>query len=450
MRHTIYSFRLLRIVLVAIFAASTTTSLYADEVTDWVQVLLQAAHTANTSPVVLTRNAAIVEASVFDAVNGIKGHYQPIHVMPAAPRGASARAAAVQAAYVSLVNLYPSQASTTFDAARTASLNAIMKEHGGVKEQQRRQAAIDAGVAWGQQVADAIWAWRSTDGFTPNPPPFLGGTAVGEWRPTPPAFAPGASPQFAYMTPWVIAAQSQFRPAGPPALTSALWAQVFNETKDYGSLTSSVRTAEETTHAQFWATSTPVYNWNSAALYLGAQREMTLLENAHLFAELDVTIADAAIAIWDAKYYYVFWRPVTAIPLAGTDGNPATIADLAWMPLIVTPAHPEYPSAHSGVSAAAATVLAHFFGEDSSFVVPSDAPPGVVPCYSSSRCFSSFSSAQDEIENARIFGGIHYRTSTHDGRATGTAVANYVLEHAFQRVEGDDQGGVDDDDWLND
>jgi len=428
----------LRIALLVIFAASTTTTLYADEVTDWVQVLLQAVHTASTPPVVTTRNAAIVEASVFDAVNGIKRHYQPIHVMPNAPRGASARAAAVQAAYASLVKLYPAQLST-FDAARTLSLNAILNGKGGMKQQQKRKAEVDAGVAWGQEVADAIWAWRSTDGFTPNPPPFLGGTAVGEWRPTPPAFAPGQFPQFAYMTPWVIVTPSQFRPAGPPALTSALYAKVFNEVKTMGSLSSVLRTAEETAYAQFWATSTPAYNWNSVAIYLGAQRNMTLLENAHVFAELNVAVADAAIAVWDAKYHYVFWRPVTAIPLADTDGNPATIADPTWKPLLTTPSHPEYPSAHAGLTGAAAAVLAHFFGEDSSFVVPSDALPGVV------RSFSSFDAAQDEVANARIFGGIHYRSSTDDGRKLGTAVGKYVIENALQRFDRGDHEEDDDD-----
>jgi membrane-associated phospholipid phosphatase len=240
------------------------------------------------------------------------------------------------------------------------------------------------------------------------------------------------------MTPWVMVTHSQFRPAGPPALTSALYAKVFNEIKDFGSLTSSVRTAEETAYAQFWATSTPVYNWDSVALELGAQRHMSLLENARLFAELNVAIADAAIAVWDAKYHYVFWRPVTAIPLADTDGNPATIADPTWQPLLITPNHPEYPSSHAGLTGAAATVLAHFFGEDSSFVVPSDALPGVV------RSFSSFDAAQEEVANARIFGGIHYRASTDDGRKLGTAVGKYVLENAFQRFErGEDE---DDDD----
>ena len=439
MRYPIRNLNVLRIVLATIFAASSTTSLRADEVTDWTQILLQAGHTASTTPIVMSRNAAIAEASVFDAVNGIKGHYQPIHVIPDAPRGASARAAAVQAAYASLVKLYPAQLST-FDAARTASLNEILNGKGGGKAQQKRQAAVDAGVAWGQKVADEIWAWRSTDGFTPNPPPFLGGTAVGEWRPTPPAFAAGAFPQFATMTPWVIASQSQFRPAGPPALTSARYAQDFNEVKNMGSLTSTLRTADQTLASQFWATSTPAYNWNSVAIFLGSQRPMTLLKNARLFATLNLAVADAAIAVWDAKYHYVFWRPVTAIPLADTDGNPATIADPAWQPLITTPGHPEYPSAHSGVSGAAATVLAHFFGEDSIFVVPSDALPGVV------RSFSSFDAAQDEVANARIFGGIHYRSSTNDGRALGTAVANYVIQNAFQRFERGDPDDENDDD----
>ena len=220
-------------------------------------------------------------------------------------------------------------------------------------------------------------------------------------------------------------------------MTSALYAQVLNETKDFGRIDSTVRTAEETLYAQFWATSNLNYNLNSVALDLGAERHLTLLENARLFGELNVAMADAAIAVWDAKYYYVFWRPITAIPLADTDGNPATIADPSFLPLITTPGHPEYPSAHSGISGAGITVLAHYFGENSSFTVPSDQSNVV-------RSFSSFSEALDEIENARIYGGIHYRTSTHDGRELGTALGNYIIENAFQR-SGNDSDDQDDD-----
>jgi hypothetical protein len=212
----------------------------ADVVTDWNQIMAQTALAAKTSPLVTTRVAAIIQAAVFDAVNGIERRYTPIHVTPNAPRGASRRAAAIQAAYATLVTLYPSQ-QDSLDAQRTASLQAITDD-GDFEDSQ----SIQRGIAWGQTVADAIIAWRNTDGFTPAPPPFLGGDAVGEWRPTPPGFLPGAGPQFATMTPWVIAAPNQFRPAGPAALTSDQYAADFNEVKSLGSSTSTTRTDFQT------------------------------------------------------------------------------------------------------------------------------------------------------------------------------------------------------------
>jgi hypothetical protein len=420
--------RTLSFLLAVVFATISARTMRADEVTDWNQIMFHAALVAQTSPLVMTRNAAIVQSSVFDAVNGIERRYTPIHVKPDAPHGASVRAAAVQAAYVSLVHLYPTQQST-FDAARATSLGAILDKKGGWSEQQERQKAVDRGVAWGQEVADAIWTWRSTDGFTPSPAPFTGGTAIGEWRPTPPAFAPGAGPQFAYMTPWVIVTPSQFRPGGPPALGSGRYAEVFNETKTYGSLSSQVRTADQTLYSQFWNASTGSYFWNHVALYLGAERRTTLLQNALVLGELDVAIADAAIACWEGKYHYVFWRPVTAIPLADSDGNLATISDPNWTPLLITPAFPEYPSGHSTVTAAGIAVLAHFFGKNSSFIVDSDVMLGVV------RSFPNFAAAQAELNNARVYGGIHFRTACDDGQATGTAVARYILRNAFQPLD---------------
>jgi membrane-associated phospholipid phosphatase len=417
----------LPITLAVVFAGLSTATARADEVTDWNQILFQTALIAKTDPLTSTRNAAIVEASVFDAVNGIYRKYTPIHVKPAAPWGASPRAAAIQAAYASLVRLYPSQQST-LDVQRTASLAALS----GKGHSHFREESIGRGTQWGQEVADAIWAWRSTDGFTPAPPPFLGGTNVGEWRPTPPGFIPGFEPQFAYMTPWVIKSQAQFRPGGPPALTSTRYAEVFNETKAMGSILSTTRTADQTLFSQFWAASTAVFYWNRIALFLAGERHTTLAENALVFGAVNVVMADAAIACWEAKYHYVSWRPVTAIPLADTDGNPATMADPNWLPLLITPPHPEYPSAHSTISASAATVLAHYFGKNSSFSVDSNVMTGVV------RSFPNFSAALAEIVNARIFGGIHFRTACDDGQATGTAVAEYILHHAFRRADWDD------------
>ncbi|HEY2679050.1 MAG TPA: vanadium-dependent haloperoxidase, partial [Steroidobacteraceae bacterium] len=374
-----------------------------DEIANWNQMLFRMGLIGGTSPLVITRVAAIVQGAVFDAVNGIEPRYAPVHVPPAAPAGASQEAAAAQAAYVTLLALYPTQKSQ-LDARLAVSLASI-----GTRES---SAAIASGIAWGQTVANAILTWRTTDGFAPAPPPFLGGTAVGEWRPTPPAFAPGAAPQFAYMTPWVISAPGQFRPAGPPALTSARYTVDFNETKSMGSMMSAKRTPDQTIFAWLWASSTASYLWNHVALSLmererdstddeGPQtrRPNSTLESARLLALLNLAIADAAIGCWEAKYTYVAWRPVTAIPLADMDGNPATIADPTWMPLFATPAHPEYPSGHSCVSGAAGSVLAHYFGERTHFSVTSDVMPGVV------RSFDSFSEALQEVQNARIFAG---------------------------------------------
>jgi membrane-associated phospholipid phosphatase len=416
------------LVLVAL-ATNIASTARADEVTDWNQILRDAALVPPaTSPLVITRVAAIVHAAVFDAVNGIERRYTPIHVDPAAPRGASRRAAAVQAAYASLVKLYPGQ-KPALDAKLAASLAAIAS--GPAAE---NSLSIARGIEWGQTVADAIWAWRSTDGFTPAPPPFVGGLAVGQWRPTPPAFAPGAGPQFAYMTPWVIQSPSQFRPSGPPALTSDRYTTDFNETKTMGRGSSLFRTSDQTTACLFWNTTTASHLWNHVAVALSDERHTTLSENARLFALLNIAIADAAIACWDAKYYYVFWRPVTAIPLAATDGNPGTEADLSWTPLFATPAHPEYPSGHSALSGAAGAVLADYFGEETEFGVVSDTMVGVV------RSFSTFSAALDEVTEARVFAGIHFRSACDDGRATGIAVGNHAIANSLQPIHGNHNG----------
>jgi hypothetical protein len=414
--------------LLAICASSVASAqVRPDEVTNWNRMLFRAGLVGGTSPIIMSRVAAIVEASVFDSVNGIDGRYTSIHVPPGAPAGASRDAAAVQAAYATLLALYPAQKSV-LDAERAVSLTSIGTRESG--------AAIAGGTAWGQSVANAILAWRSADGFTPAPAPFLGGTNPGEWRPTPPAFLPGAAPQFAYMTPWVINSPGQFRPAGPPALMSADYAANFNETKTMGSATSTTRTADQTVYAWFWNSSTASYLWNNVALSLldrahGAHHSNTL-KDARVLAMLNLAMADAAIGCWEAKYHYVSWRPITAIPLGDTDNNPATVADPAWLPLFATPAHPEYPSGHSCVSGAAGVVLASLFGEQTRFSVTSDVMPGVV------RQFDSFSDATEEVQNARIFAGIHFRSATRDGQALGVSVADYVLHHAMQPVDAED------------
>ena len=387
----------------------------ADEVTDWNQVMLLATLTAPATPAPLTnRVTAIVQAAVFDAVNGIDRQYTPIYVPAAAPQGASCRAAAVQAAYVTLVDLYPAQ-KATFDQQRTASLGAITDS----------SDAVQQGLAWGQYVADQIWTWRSQDGFSDVPPPYLGGTQPGQWRPTPPAMAPGLAPQLATTIPWVIRSPSQFRPDGPVAMTSDQYTADFDEVSRMGSSMNSGRTADQTLFANFWQVGNPPDYWDPVVISLGAQHHFTMSQTARLLALVNVAMADAMVGCWDAKYAYSSWRPITAIQLGDTDGNDATAADPAWTPLIVTPPFPEYPSAHSCASAAAGRILSLTFGEETSFNVISDAMPGVT------RGFHSFSAALDEVQNARVFGGIHFRTACVDGTALGIAVGDYTLAHAL-------------------
>ena len=411
--------------LLTIGILSTTVS--ADEITDWNTIMFQVAHVAATSPLAMTRNAAIVQAAVYDAVNGIDRRFTSVHVEPAAEPGASRRAAAVQAAYATLVKLYPAQKITMLDPALTASMNAVASSSAV-----ENSVSIARGAAWGQTVADAIWAWRSTDGIATIVPPVLGGPAAGQWRPTPPAFLPGAGPQFATVTPWVIASPSAFRPAGPAALDSARYALELNETLTIGRSNSAIRTADQTLFSQFWNSTTASYLWDQIAVSIAGARHLTLSENARLLATLNVAMADAAIGCWDAKYRFVFWRPITAIPLAASDGNGGTTADATWTPLLTTPNHPEYPSGHSCISGAAGRVLGGYFGEDVSFTVTSDAAAmaGVV------RTFSSISSSTDEVKNARVFAGIHFRSACDDGQTLGVSVADDVMTRAFRPLNG--------------
>ena len=417
------------------FTQIVTVSAFAsDPVLDWIAITNDTAISSATSPLVTSHALSLVSASVFDAVNGIERRYRPLHVRPDAPRHASAGAAAVQAAYAILIRLYPTLAPS-LTMQRDASIAALSSSAG--------PKSIQAGMDWGQTVADAIWTYRLSDGFAPPPPPFLGvlgivgaPTAVGIWRPTPLLNLPGAGPQFATMTPWVLKRASQFRLPPPYALTSTEYAADYNETKTMGAYSGSPRTSDQSELVLFWAGNTPLY-WDRIASQISVSRSLTLSENAHLFALLNVTMTDAVIACWDVKYRYVFWRPITAIRGGDTDGNSATDPDSAWTPWLDffppgTPAHPEYPSGHSTVSGAAAAILAAAFGDDTPFMVTSDVRPGT-------RSFSSFSAVVSEIADARVFGGIHFRTSCVLGNALGQQVAEYVSAHAMRSDE-DERG----------
>jgi hypothetical protein len=424
--------KLLRRSLLAVLIGNLVTLAYGDEVTDWNQIMLNSIRTGLSSPIIATRVAATVHASVYDANNGIEQRYGWIHVQPAAPAGASRRAAVVQAAYASLVQLYPAQAAD-LAIKRSASLAAISSADAAENSQ-----SIALGVQWGQAVANSVVAWRSADGFLPPPPnPTLGGPAVGQWRPTPTANAPFAAVQLGFTTTWILPTPTYIPLPGPPALMSAQYTTDFNEVKSLGSSTSATRTAEQTLIAQFWATaSSPTYQWNRLAVALGAERHTTLSENARILALLNVAIADSLIAIWRAKHDYMFWRPITAIRLATSDDNPATLEDATWTPLITTPPYPDYPSGLCGLAGAALAVLADYFGESSSFVVDTDAAAmaGV------SRSFTSFQEAASELVDARIVSGIHFRFADEDALDLGTNVANYVLGNACLPLHGQKTG----------
>jgi hypothetical protein len=398
-------------------AQSSTSSRGAsrDVVVEWNATMVDALLASHTAPQPGTRVGAIVQTAVYDAVNGIGRRYaqfRPDAIDATAPRGASEAAAAVGAAYTTLVALLPSQ-KDRFDAELAATLATNNGE------------SVARGFAWGQAVANAILALRSTDGFSTIPPPYVVGP-LPAWQPTLPLFAGPVFRQFANMTPWVMTSPAQFLPGLPPALTSLRYTHDFYEVRDLGSLTSVTRTADQTAAAQFWngTYDTVATLWNRVADSLADRPDRSLAENARLFALMNVAMADSVIAVWNAKNTYNTWRPITAIANAGIYDNTGASPDPSWRPLIPTPPHQEYPSGHSGVSAAAAAVLASFFGNETSFSVSSDGVPGVA---STSRSFSSFSDTVAEIAVARIAAGIHFRFACETAASMGHEVAGYAI-----------------------
>jgi hypothetical protein len=294
--------------------------------------------------------------------------------------------------------------------------------------------AKNEGIAVGRLAAEQTLIARATDGadaFVPYTP----GANPGEWRPAPPAFAAAQTPQWPFVTPFALTSGSQLRPPDPPALTSQEYADAFNETKDFGRVDSTVRTPQETEIAQFWegkagTPNVPGY-WNEIAESAAQSQQNTLDQNARLFAELNVALADGIIAHFDAKYTYSRWRPATAIQLADQTGNPDTIADPSWLPLLNTPPNPSYVSGHGVVSAAASTVLAQFFGTDNiSFSLTSEDVPGVT------HSFTSFSAAAAETQNSVVWGGIHFRFDVTAGATLGQSVAQFVTQNFFQPLPG--------------
>ena len=410
-------FQLVRLFVCLALTASATVA-HADVVTSWNAAALDAIRAARTAPPTAARALAILHIAVYDAVIGIRRTHEPYYVQSTVPASASLDAAASAAAHSVLVVLLPG-ASLQFDELHAATLATVVD---GPRK--------DAGIAWGEFVATQILWLRAADGSDDVVTPRAV-TGAGAWIPTPPAFAPYLLPQWAFVTPFAMPASASFRPLGPPALTSARYTVDFNEVKALGAAVGSTRDAEQTQIARFWAdgagTETPAGHWNRIARAVAFASGNTLEANARLFALLNIAQADAAISAWDAKYAFMFWRPVTAIRGADNDGNPQTAADATWVSLIPTPPFPDYVSGHSTFSGAAATVLAHFFGSDRiTLAVESDALPGV------SRSFSSFSAAAREAAISRLYGGIHFRSANEDGLASGIAIGEWVSANIMQ------------------
>ncbi len=385
----------------------------------WDAVGTQAFTAAALSPAEGHTIFAYVAIAVYDSVMAVEGGYEPFAIDADAPADASAEAAVAAAAHRVLAHYLPAQATTIIDPAFAASLATIPDG----------QSETD-GVAVGHEVADALIELRAGDGFRAPVPPYVPPSppVPGVWIPTAPT--PPIGLYLGMMDPFSIASANQFRPNGPPALGSKRWARDYNEVKEIGSSTSTTRTAEQTLAARFWGEA-PVQQARGSFRKFVLDDDLDIVQAARFMAMISVTYADALIACFDAKYHYTFWRPITAIRAGDTDGNPATVGDPTWSTLLpATPNHPEYPSAHSCITPAGGQVIARFLHtRHIDFTVPSLTGLG-------DREFATPGELAREVGNARIWGGIHYRSAVRDGIAIGSKVVHQVLAHHFHRSNG--------------
>lgn len=395
--------------------------LSADVVIDWNLQATSAIRATNTNPPRASRAMAITHLAIYDAVNCVLKTHEPYLVFTTPPEQCSADAAAAQAAYRVLSTLFPSR-QAQFDAALAASTQGIPEPD------------LSNGLALGQACAVALLEARATDGSDANVP-YTPGDQPGEWRPTPPAYAPALLPGWGDITPFGMTSDDQFLPAPPPALEGEDYMFAYFEVQDIGRVDSDTRTEEQSEIALFWAdganTETPPGHWNSIARIVAAQNCHSIGETARLFALLNIATADAAISCWNTKYTYDFWRPVTAIREGDNDNNPCTIGDPTWSSFITTPPFPSYTSGHSTFSGASSTVLARFFNnDDMEFSSTSDGLPGVT------RDFTSFSQAAAEAADSRLYGGIHWRFDNEAGLYAGIDLGNFTFSN-YLRTMGD-------------
>ena len=392
-----------------------------DAVTEWNQEAARLAllPASALSPVQQTRVMAIAQAAVHDAVNGITGEYATYLSPGPAAAEASPEAAAIAAAHHALRDLFANQ------PAQVAQLDTLFAN----SLASRGLSAADPGVEYGRAAAAAVLAARADDhsALAESQYPYTapGAGTPGVWVPV--SGAPGAQallPGWGSVTPFVLKSGSQFRPEAPPALDSEQYARDYNEIKIIGASNSPVRTLEQTQIAQFWLAS-PTAIWNPVLRQVVAARDLDLSDKARAFALFYLAASDASVACWDAKYTYNFWRPQAAIRGGNSDGNDLTAGDAAWTPLHPTPRHPEYPSGHAANSGSMAAILALLFGED----------PGVqieVTLSGITRRWDTFDEGIEEVIDARVYSGIHFRNSDEVGARLGRQVARFVSTHALR------------------
>jgi hypothetical protein len=388
---------------------------HADVVTDWNQTALNAS--GGISALIQSRNLALVHAAIFDAVNAVDRRHTSYVIEVNAKPGTSMEAAAAAAAYGVLTKLYWFQ-TPAFDVALEASLNAI--PHG--------QSKTD-GIAAGREVAEKLMASRAKDGSSASVT-YAPKSGPGLYQLTPPALGPVVLPHWVAVTPFMLKSANQIELPGPPPYGGAEFAKDFNEVKILGARNSAKRTRDQTDAARFWTISGVVSD-NDAARQLSAKKGLSVADNARLFALLNMAGADAYIACWEAKYRYNHWRPITAIRNADSAGNPAIAADPVWEPLAPTPAHPEYPAGHTCYGAATEHVLQAFFGDKVSLSLTN-------PAVKVTRTYHSLSQMGHECEDARVWGGMHFRTAVMDGTKLGHGVADYGLKNYLRPVTASD------------
>lgn len=387
---------------------------YDNAVLYWNEVAVNAivANSPTATPSASAIYVAIIQAAVYDATMAIEKTHASYAASPVAPPGASVDAAVAAAAHDVLVEYFPGQ-QASLDAAYTAALAEIPEGAGKTD-----------GISVGQQAAAAMIALRTHDGRFAAVPAPPDGDEPGEWRRT----SPGAAVTLwtAHVTPFLVHSPEQFRPEGPNPLTTEDYADQFEETRLYGAKTGSLRSAEQTEIGVFWTENT-VRQYNRALRGLANERGLVVADSARLFVMTSLTAADAMITCWNTKYHYLAWRPVTAIREADTDGNPATAPDPTWEPFSVTANHPEYTSGHACLTGAITRSLSDFLGTEAIGFAMNSTAPGTAIHY-----FATTDELRTEVENARIYGGDHWRKGGSDGTKIGDHVAKWALKRFFR------------------